>query len=145
MVFQGVAASCLPPAGVSVFCSLPGRQLQRSSPQHRILAPNYRGVLGGLPMAGRGQTGKESRNPSPGGPTSVHAGACRRLTGERDSCVLSLVTAVPRKKGTNKFSSILRIFHSCLLTKQSEAPVSTLVSQLLALGGLPPPFTRDLF
>lgn len=75
----------------------------------------------------------------------MHAGACRRLTGEPDSCVWSLVTAVPRKKGTNKFSSILRIFRSCLLTKQREAPLSTLISQLLAFGDLPPPFTRDLF
>lgn len=76
---------------------------------------------------------QRKKNPCPGEPTSVHAGACKRLTGEQDSCVLRLFAAVPRKKGTNKFSSILRILHSCLLTKQKEASVSTLARQLFYL------------
>ena len=74
---------------------------------------------------------RPERDPRPREPTSVHAGACKRLTGARGSCTPSLIAAVPRKKGTNKFSSVLRILHSCSLTKQKEASISTLVSQVV--------------
>lgn len=46
----------------------------------------------------------------------------------------SVAAAVPGKKGTSKFSSVLRILHSCLLTQQKEASVSTPASQLFGLG-----------
>lgn len=107
------------------------------SPPARDSSPSLQRGPGSPGMQRAGN--KSERDPRPGEPTSVHAGACKRLRGVRDSCTPSLVAAVPRKKGTNKFSSVLRILHSCLLTKQKEASTSTLVSQVVPHPPAQPP------
>lgn len=106
-----------------------GRQLQT------FLRADTRGQPHAARRARRTRGGQEpAGHPRPREPGSVQAGACRRLTGERDSCTPSVAAAVPGKKGTSKFRSVLRILRSCLLTQQKEASVSTPASQLFGLG-----------
>jgi hypothetical protein len=50
-------------------------------------------------------------------PTSEHAGLWPAVS----SCTQSLDAAVPRRKGTNKFSSVPHILRSCPLPRQKEA------------------------